>query len=52
MTAREAPKLLSSEDIGAALVGDLARWRHEDGVILRVYRCNGWKSTLMAVAGL
>ena len=52
MAARAAPKAMSPDEIRAALVGDLGRWRLEDGVILRVYRCNGWKSTLMAVAAI
>jgi 4a-hydroxytetrahydrobiopterin dehydratase len=47
--ARTSPKRLSPDEIAAALVGDLARWRLEGGALVRVYRCNGWKSTLMAV---
>ena len=49
MAKRKPPEVFSREDILAALVGDLARWRLEDGALVRVYRCNGWKATLMAV---
>ncbi len=39
-------------EIRARLTGDLRHWRFEQGSIVRVYRTNDWKATLVAVAAV
>ena len=42
----------SPAEIADRLTGDLARWRHADGAIVRVYRTKDWRATLMAAGAV
>ena len=42
----------SPAEIADRLTGDLARWRHADGAIVRVYRTKDWRTTLLAAGAV
>lgn len=42
----------SPAEIADRLTGDLARWRHADGAIVRVYRTKDWRATLLAAGAV
>lgn len=42
----------SDSEIAARLTGDLARWRHAGGALVRVYRTKDWRSTLLAAGAV
>lgn len=43
-------RVLDPEEVGARLVGELARWTVESGALVRRYRTTGWRSSML-VAG-
>lgn len=42
----------SPAEIADRLTGDLARWRHADGAIVRVYKTKDWRATLLAAGAV
>lgn len=42
----------SDAEIAERLTGDLARWRHADGALVRLYRTQNWKATLLAAGAV
>jgi 4a-hydroxytetrahydrobiopterin dehydratase len=49
-TPRPKSKTYSEAEITARLKSELPQWSYQDGLICRIYKTHGWKSTLM-VAG-
>lgn len=45
-------RVYSDAEIAARLVGDLARWRLANGALVRVYRTQNWKATLLAAGAV
>lgn len=45
-------RVYSAAEIADLLAGGLARWRHADGALVRVYRTQNWKATLLAAGAV
>jgi pterin-4a-carbinolamine dehydratase len=45
-------RVYSDAEITERLTGDLARWRHADGALVRVYRTKDWRATLLAAGAV
>ena len=45
-------RVYSDAEITERLTGDLARWSHADGALVRVYRTKDWRATLLAAGAV
>lgn len=45
-------RIYAADEIAARLARDLPRWRHESGAIVRVFRTQNWKATMLAAGAV